>query len=217
MPSPVTLALPALRALFPLRKKFLVAVSGGADSMALLYLLVESGAKSLVVCHLNHGLRGRAADQDEAFVKKHCALLGLKCLTQSADIRAEAEASGESIETAARHRRHRFFAECAQQERCPRVVLAHHAAFATVITNTVAIFVYKISGHLGLVHLHHLPLAHHLAFSAIVTNTVAVFVYKVAALVDTRSDPVHHQRMGHVGLGVGYGREADSKEGCQGD
>mgnify|MGYP000827067251 FL=1 len=48
-----------------------VAVSGGADSMALLHLLLALQAESgfvLSVCHVNHGLRGETADRDEAFV-----------------------------------------------------------------------------------------------------------------------------------------------------
>ena len=95
--------------------------------------------------------------------------------------------------------------------------LAHHLAFSAIVTNTVAVFIYKVGGHVGLVHLHHLSLAHHLALGAVVADTVTIFIYKVAALVNNGGNSVHHQRMGHVGLGVGYGREADSKEGCQGD
>jgi tRNA(Ile)-lysidine synthase TilS/MesJ len=49
----------AIRALCPGRKKFLVGVSGGADSVALLHLLRDAGFAKLVVCHLNHQLRGR--------------------------------------------------------------------------------------------------------------------------------------------------------------
>ena len=56
------------------------AVSGGADSMALLHLLLALQAESgfvLSVCHVNHGLRGETADRDEAFVREACAELGL--------------------------------------------------------------------------------------------------------------------------------------------
>lgn len=95
--------------------------------MALLHLLREAGLQSLVVCHLNHRLRGRAAHQDEAFVRKHCTQLGLTCHTQRVDVTQQAKSSGTSIETAARLARHQFFADCAKLERCSQVMLAHHA------------------------------------------------------------------------------------------
>ena len=62
------------------RRKIALAVSGGADSMALLCLmrpLAEENGITLTVCHVNHGLRGETADWDEAFVREACARLGL--------------------------------------------------------------------------------------------------------------------------------------------
>jgi len=107
--------------------RHLVGVSGGADSVALLYLLVESGSRNLVVCHLHHGLRGRDATADQAFTARLAKQLGLPFETGRADVRKLAATSGESLETAARHARHEFFARCAKSHRCPRVILAHHA------------------------------------------------------------------------------------------
>jgi tRNA(Ile)-lysidine synthase len=109
------------------RRRWLVAVSGGADSVALLHLLHRAGFRNLVVCHLDHRLRGRASTGDARFVQRLAARLGLKCESGCADVRAMIEASGDSLETAARRARHAFFADCARKHRCHRILLAHHA------------------------------------------------------------------------------------------
>jgi tRNA(Ile)-lysidine synthase len=108
-------------------KRWLVGVSGGADSMALLHLLVAAGFRKLVVCHLDHGLRGRASAEDARFVRRVAGKLGLECEVGRAEVRARMAARGESLETAARNARHEFFGECARKHRCRRVLLAHHA------------------------------------------------------------------------------------------
>ena len=109
-------------------KRWLVGVSGGADSMALLHLLVAAGFRKLVVCHLDHGLRGRAAAEEDArFVRRVAGQLGLECEIGRADVAARMAARGESLETAARNARHAFFSECARKHRCRRILLAHHA------------------------------------------------------------------------------------------
>lgn len=109
------------------RQRWLVGVSGGADSVALLHLLVGAGFRSLVVCHLDHGLRGRASTEDRKFVRRLAASLVLPCEIGVVDIAARREVSHASMETEARTARHEFFAACARQYSCPRVLLAHHA------------------------------------------------------------------------------------------
>lgn len=109
------------------RKRWLVGVSGGADSVALLHLLVEAGFANLVVCHLDHGLRGRASKGDARFVERLAGQLGLVCESEKAEVKRRMKERGESMETAARNERHLFFARCAVRHRCPRVLLAHHA------------------------------------------------------------------------------------------
>ncbi len=111
----------------PRGQRWLVGVSGGADSVALLHLLVEAGFRNLVVCHLDHGLRGRASTEDSKFVGRLAATLGVKCVIAKMDVRGRMSANGESLETAARNARHQFFGDCARQYRCPRILLAHHA------------------------------------------------------------------------------------------
>jgi tRNA(Ile)-lysidine synthase len=109
------------------RKKWLVGVSGGADSIALLHLLLENGFRKLVVCHLDHRLRGAASTGDAKFVEKLAAKLGVGFEGGRADVKVLAKSRKESIETAARASRHEFFRTCAGKHRCDRVVLAHHA------------------------------------------------------------------------------------------
>jgi tRNA(Ile)-lysidine synthase len=109
------------------RARWLVGVSGGADSVALLHLLVESGFGNLIVCHLDHRLRGRSSTQDARFVARLAEQLGLPCDIGRADVGGRMQARGESLETAARNARHEFFGQCALKHRCRRLLLAHHA------------------------------------------------------------------------------------------
>ncbi len=108
-------------------ERWLVGVSGGADSVALLHLLVAAGFRDLIVCHLDHRLRGRASTEDARFVRRLAENLGLVCECGRVDVRERMKAQAESLETAARHARHEFFAQCAENHGCNRVLLAHHA------------------------------------------------------------------------------------------
>jgi tRNA(Ile)-lysidine synthase len=112
---------------FPPSKRYLIGVSGGRDSIALLNLLVEFGYKKLVLCHLNHQLRGAASRSDARFVEKVARNLGLDCEIGSTDVGVLAKRSKLSIETAARFARLAFFVEVARHRRCSRIFLAHHA------------------------------------------------------------------------------------------
>lgn len=109
------------------RRRYLVGVSGGADSMAMLHLLIGHGFRNLVVCHLDHRLRGRASTADARFVAKAANSLGLPAEVGRIDVRQSADESGEAIEAAARRNRHEFFSNCASRHHCRRVLLAHHA------------------------------------------------------------------------------------------
>src|SRR3569623_439217 len=108
-------------------KRCLIGVSGGRDSVALLHVLHGLGYRKLVVCHMNHGLRGRASGQDALFVRRLAKRLGLAFESMKADVAALARECGESLETTGRAVRLEFFAAMARKHRCPRVFLAHHA------------------------------------------------------------------------------------------
>ena len=108
-------------------KRHLVGVSGGRDSVALLHLLLDAGFQRLIVCHLDHQLRGRSSRADAAFVAKLAARHGLDIVSGKADVRSIAKKEGLSIETAAREARYDFFAKVAREKRCRTLFLAHHA------------------------------------------------------------------------------------------
>lgn len=109
------------------RRRYLVAVSGGADSVALLRLLHQSGFEKLIVGHLDHGLRGGDSRGDAAFVRRLAARLKLPCKVATEDVAGRAAAGKLSLETAGREARHEFFARLARAHRCDSVFLGHHA------------------------------------------------------------------------------------------
>jgi tRNA(Ile)-lysidine synthase len=117
---------PALGA-HPPRRRYLIGISGGRDSMALLEGLQSLGYRKLVICHLNHSLRGTSANRDGAFVKATAIRLGYAVEMGKMDVRKHAATEKVSIETAARDLRYRFFRACARRHRCRRIFLAHHA------------------------------------------------------------------------------------------
>ena len=105
-----------------------VAVSGGADSVALLDILtrLDEERLSLVVAHLNHGLRGAASDEDEAFVSRLAAGYGVPFVLHRADVAGLAKSSRLSLEEAGRAARYAFFAETAKSNGATSIALAHH-------------------------------------------------------------------------------------------
>ena len=103
-----------------LRKKHvLTALSGGADSMCLLYLLYslrEEFDFTLEAAHVNHGLRGAESDRDEAFVRAECDKLGVPLHILRVDVADEARRTGEGIEECGRRVRYAFFDSVAKGE-----------------------------------------------------------------------------------------------------
>ena len=109
------------------RRKWLAGVSGGADSVAMLHKLHEAGFGRVVVCHVNHGLRGADSDGDEKFVRSKAKRLGYACEVCRVDVTGRMREKRESMETAARAARWEFFADVARRHRCHCVLLGHHA------------------------------------------------------------------------------------------
>ena len=102
-------------------------VSGGKDSVVLLHLLLEAGYENLIVCHLNHCLRGRASGHDAAFVRRLAENHGLAAEISKVDVASLSEKAGISLEEAGRRARHVHFAHCAHRWSTTKVILGHHA------------------------------------------------------------------------------------------
>jgi len=104
----------------------LVAVSGGRDSMALLHALVSRNTyldRRVIICHVNHMLRGEESDADQEFVEQSALHLVDGVLSANIDVGM----MDGSMESNARDVRYAFFAECAKHENIKDIVLAHHA------------------------------------------------------------------------------------------
>lgn len=100
------------QALFSPGEHVVCAVSGGADSVALLHCLLRlRGELDITVsaAHFNHHLRGAESDRDEAFVRTLCQTFGVPLRVSGGDAAARAAQTGESIEEAARKLRYAFF------------------------------------------------------------------------------------------------------------
>jgi tRNA(Ile)-lysidine synthase len=117
-------------AMLPPGAKVVVAVSGGADSMALLLALFQLRSVynvTLIVAHVNHQLRGEEAEQDALFVEQQAARLGLSFHQTCVDVKALQQSSGISVQQAARQLRYRFLHALHQVLNATRIALGHTA------------------------------------------------------------------------------------------
>ena len=110
------------------RNLYLLAVSGGMDSMCLADLWVRAfGAEGCAIAHCNFNLRGEDSDADEALVTQWAQEHGVALHKVSFDTVQHASENGLSIEMAARELRYRWFAELCREHGYSAVVVAHHA------------------------------------------------------------------------------------------
>ena len=112
----------------------LIALSGGADSTALLHRLCEyrkSVGCALVAAHVNHGIRGAEygfeADRDEKFCRELCRELDVELYVERIDVPSLSAASGKSLETEARDQRYAFFARIMTERGIKILATAHNA------------------------------------------------------------------------------------------
>ena len=123
---PVDSACAAMRKAFPVPARYLVGVSGGRDSVALLHALLGAGYRNLLVCHLDHGLRPES-DEDARFVARLATDWGVESAITREDVGQRSREQRISIETAGRDARLAFFSAVAAQHECTSLLLAHHA------------------------------------------------------------------------------------------
>jgi len=131
-----------------------VAVSGGADSVALLLLLIAAKKKlgiTLSVLHFNHKLRGAAADADEKFVTALARKNKLPFYSATAAVESIAKNEKANLEAAARRLRYAFFSECASEHHLDKIAVAHAADDQA---ETVLAHILRGSGLAGLGGIH---------------------------------------------------------------
>ena len=105
---------------------YLVAVSGGADSVVLLRVMLELGYRC-TVAHCNFHLRGEESVRDEHFVTALCRDLGVECIVTHFDVPAYEREHGVSTEMACRELRYAWFRELMREHSLDAVVVAHHS------------------------------------------------------------------------------------------
>lgn len=117
-----------------------IGLSGGADSVSLLHLLIAVSKRlniSITAAHLNHMLRGKEADSDEHFVIELCKSLNVPLLTERIDCAKRAKESKTGIEECARALRYELFERAAEKFGAKKIATAHTANdnFETVLLN----------------------------------------------------------------------------------
>ena len=123
-------------------KRLVVAVSGGPDSLAMLYALhrlQDDLDLTLHVAHLDHRLRGEDSAADADFVAQTCAKLGVDCTVQTADVPAFQREHRMSLEEAAREARYGFLANVAERVGANAIALGHTSddQVETVLMNII--------------------------------------------------------------------------------
>ncbi len=108
------------------KDRLLLGVSGGPDSVSMLYLfyLLRKKYKLDIVCaHFNHSLR-KEADEEEEFIKQLCERLNIKIISEKKDVNKIFK--GDSLEQTSRNLRLDFFLKCSSQTKIKKIALAHH-------------------------------------------------------------------------------------------
>ncbi|MBQ7346806.1 MAG: tRNA lysidine(34) synthetase TilS [Clostridia bacterium] len=127
---PSAFCAPAELAHLPPDTPVLLALSGGADSRALLHMLATLSREQgfpLTVAHVDHGIRGEEARRDRDFCVSLAARYGFEICVLEADVPALARAGGRGLEEEARAVRYEYFDRLMRERRIPLLATAHHA------------------------------------------------------------------------------------------
>lgn len=109
--------------------RIVVGVSGGADSVCLFHVLLKLAPiyeHTLFVVHINHGIRGKEADDDEEYVRKLCLDNQVSFTAIKADVKAITKKEGLSEEEAGRKVRYEAFYQCYAENKCNKIAIAHN-------------------------------------------------------------------------------------------
>lgn len=111
------------------KQKIILGLSGGADSVCLFHVLLACREKykiALFAAHVNHGIRGIQAKEDQNFVEQMCASYQVPLKVIEADVPAMAKKEKKSLEEAGRHIRYQAFRELQQEVDADYIAVAHH-------------------------------------------------------------------------------------------
>lgn len=109
--------------------RIIAGVSGGADSMCMLIMLLELRkimGTEVIVAHVDHGIRGAEAERDAEFVREFCQDMEVPFEIVKADIPALAKETGTTCEEAGRNFRYRYFASLAKKLKADKIAVAHN-------------------------------------------------------------------------------------------
>lgn len=109
--------------------RIVLGISGGADSVCLLYVLrklFKDREVTLLAVHVNHGIRGEEAARDEQYVSDFCNRLEVELYSYSVDVRQLAMQKGLTEEEAGRNVRYQTFLEVCRQQKCNKIAVAHN-------------------------------------------------------------------------------------------
>lgn len=109
--------------IYPKTQGYLIGLSGGVDSRVLLQVLIDAGFTKLVICHLDHRLRGSDSERENRLIRRLATRLKLPVVQEP----VPGWPQKLSLETAARQARQQFFARAAKQFGANHVFLGHHA------------------------------------------------------------------------------------------
>ena len=131
--------------------RIVLGVSGGADSISLFFVMLELSEKyniEIVVVHVNHGIRGEEAKQDEEYVQKLCKERGIDFECVHVKVKELAKQQKLSEEEVGRKVRYEAFDQAAKKYNCNKIAVAHNQ---NDVSETVLLNLFRGSGLKGLV------------------------------------------------------------------